>query len=544
MSKRKSISGSEYYNFVKSFIEDWSRPIIGSAGPNGRTAIIEDSGKTIVTKDGHTIAKLNMPEREPEKSIADLLFASSSAQNALGDGTTSVIIITESMLRVALDASSNESIDMHHFFEGADHAINQIQEQLDKQTIQIRNNKEMIKNVALIASDGDDNISGFISEILSSSANGNAVITAQGSHGLENSYEIVEGVQLDNGYISQYFAKKSSGGVQYSELENPYILLYNGKISSMSFNSSFITMLESCARNGKSMFIIAEDVDGEALPTLVLNTVRGPLNICAIKSPGYGDRRKEILDDIAAITGAKVASPEFDSTSDLNEYLGSASTVKTYKDKTLIIGGNGNKNEINARKSLIEEELKKADSDYVKNNLKERLARFNGIARINVAGSSELEIKEKIDRVEDAIASSTLATRSGIVIGGGVSLLRASYEIKEPEGKSLSYYEGFNMVRNAAGSIFIRILKNKGMKDKEIYENMQEILSSSNKNIGYNVRSGKIVDMITSGIVNAAAVDKNLLPTAIAQTKLLCRSNYISYKEEEEKDNVNPSMNY
>ena len=477
-------------------------------GPRGRNVIIGKSfGGPQITKDGVTVAKEIELEDPLENMGAQMVKEVASKTNDLaGDGTTTATVLAQAIVKEGLKnvAAGANPMDLK---AGIDKAVAAITANLNKQAKKVSNSSGMIKQVASISANNDELIGNLISEAFGKVGK-EGVITVEESKGTETYVDVVEGMQFDRGYLSPYFVTDSEK--MQTEMESPMILLYDKKVSTMK---DLLPILEPVAQQGKSLLIIAEDVDGEALATLVVNKLRGSLKIAAVKAPGFGDRRKAMLEDIAILTGGTVISEELGFTLEnaTLEMLGTAETVTIDKDNTTIVKGAGNKNDIKARVNQIKAQIETTTSDYDKEKLQERLAKLaGGVAVLYVGAASEVEMKEKKDRVDDALNATRAAVEEGIVAGGGVALVRAISVLEKLNADSLDEKTGINIVAKAIESPLRTIVENAGGEGSVV---INKVLEGKN-NFGYDAKSDKYVDMLKAGIIDPKKVTRVALENA------------------------------
>ena len=477
-------------------------------GPRGRNVIIGKSfGGPQITKDGVTVAKEIELEDPLENMGAQMVKEVASKTNDLaGDGTTTATVLAQAIVKEGLKnvAAGANPMDLK---AGIDKAVAAITANLNKQAKKVNNSSGMIKQVASISANNDELIGNLISEAFGKVGK-EGVITVEESKGTETYVDVVEGMQFDRGYLSPYFVTDSEK--MQTEMENPMILLYDKKVSTMK---DLLPILEPVAQQGKSLLIIAEDVDGEALATLVVNKLRGSLKIAAVKAPGFGDRRKAMLEDIAILTGGTVISEELGFTLEnaTLEMLGTAETVTIDKDNTTIVKGAGNKNDIKARVNQIKAQIETTTSDYDKEKLQERLAKLaGGVAVLYVGAASEVEMKEKKDRVDDALNATRAAVEEGIVAGGGVALVRAISVLEKLSTDSIDEKTGINIVAKAIESPLRTIVENAGGEGSVV---INKVLEGKN-NFGYDAKSDKYVDMLKAGIIDPKKVTRVALENA------------------------------
>ena len=477
-------------------------------GPKGRNVIIGKSfGGPQITKDGVTVAKEIELEDPLENMGAQMVKEVASKTNDLaGDGTTTATVLAQAIVKEGLKnvAAGANPMDLK---AGIDKAVAAITENLNKQAKKVSNSSDMIKQVASISANNDELIGDLISEAFDKVGK-EGVITVEESKGTETYVDVVEGMQFDRGYLSPYFVTDSEK--MQTEMESPMILLYDKKVSTMK---DLLPILEPVAQQGKSLLIIAEDVDGEALATLVVNKLRGSLKIAAVKAPGFGDRRKAMLEDIAILTGGTVISEELGFTLEnaTLEMLGTAETVTIDKDNTTIVKGVGAKKDIKARVNQIKAQIETTTSDYDKEKLQERLAKLaGGVAVLYVGAASEVEMKEKKDRVDDALHATRAAVEEGIVAGGGVALVRAKSVLDKLNANSLDEVTGMNIVARAIEAPLRTIVENAGGEGSVVINKVLE----GKKNFGYDAKSDQYVDMLNAGIIDPKKVTRVALENA------------------------------
>lgn len=493
---------------IKRGVDALANAVKVTLGPKGRNVIISKSfGAPQVTKDGVTVAKEIELEDALENMGAQMVKEVASRTNDLaGDGTTTATVLAQAIVKEGLRnvAAGANPMDLKR---GIDKAVEAIVKDLEKQATKVGNSSEMIKQVAAISSNNDDQIGDLIAKAFGKVGK-EGVITVEEAKGTDTYVDVVEGMQFDRGYLSPYFVTDSEK--MLTLLENPMILLYDKKISSMK---DLLPVLEPLVQQGKSLLIIAEDVDGEALATLVVNKLRGSLKIAAVKAPGFGDRRKAMLEDIAILTGGTVISEErgFTLENATLEMLGTAETVSIDKDNTTIVNGAGNKNDIKTRVNQIKSQIESSTSDYDKEKLQERLAKLaGGVAVLYVGAASEVEMKEKKDRVEDALHATRAAVEEGIVAGGGVALVRAIAVLSKLTTDTLDETTGIQIVARAIESPLRTIVENAGGEGSVVINKVLE----GKKNFGYDAKSDTYVDMIKAGIIDPKKVTRVALENA------------------------------
>ena len=482
-------------------------------GPRGRNVLLQKSfGSPSITKDGVSVAREIELEDPLENMGAQLVKeVASNTNDEAGDGTTTATILAHSIFKEGL-RNVTAGANPVQLKRGMDKACEQILIELKKLSKPVANKKE-ISQVATISANSDIAIGDMIADAMDKVGK-DGVITVEEAKGIYDELDVVEGMQFDRGYLSPYFATNMEK--MTAELENPFILLSEKKISSLK---EMLPILEAVNQTQRPLLIIAEDVDGEALSTLVVNRLRGSLNIAAVKAPGFGDRRKASLEDIAILTGAKVISEDMGmSLENANlELLGTASKIVIDKDNTTIINGAGDKKAVEARIGQIRNEIENTTSDYDKEKAQERLAKLSGgVAVIKVGAPTETEMKEKKDRVDDALSATRAAVEEGIVIGGGAALIKAASKIK----LTLSDDEqiGADIIVRAIQAPLKQIAQNAGF-DAGVVAN--EVLKSTEENIGFDASAGKYVDMFEAGIVDPTKVERVAMQNAVSVASLL-----------------------
>ncbi len=495
-------------NGIKRGVDALANAVKVTLGPKGRNVIIGKSfGAPVVTKDGVSVAKEIELDDPLENMGAQMVKEVASKTNDLaGDGTTTATVLAQAIVKEGLKnvAAGANPMDLKR---GIDKAVEAIVTDLEKQSTKVGNSSEMIKQVAAISSNNDEAIGSLIAKAFGKVGK-EGVITVEEAKGTDTYVDVVEGMQFDRGFLSPYFVTNSEK--MQTELENPMILLCDKKISSMK---DLMPVLEPVAQQGKSLLIIAEDVDGEALATLVINKMRGSLKIAAVKAPGFGDRRKAMLEDIAILTGATVISEErgFTLENTTIEMLGTAETVTIDKDNTTIVNGAGKKTDIKTRVGQIKSQIETTTSDYDKEKLQERLAKLaGGVAVLYVGAASEVEMKEKKDRVDDALHATRAAVEEGIVAGGGVALIRAQNTLGKITTTNQDEKTGVQIVAKAIEAPLRTIVENAGGEGSVVINKVLE----GKKNYGYDAKSETYVDMLKAGIIDPKKVTRIALENA------------------------------
>ncbi|AHB49404.1 molecular chaperone GroEL [Hyphomicrobium nitrativorans NL23] len=484
-------------------------------GPKGRNVVIEKSfGAPRITKDGVTVAKEIELEDKFENMGAQMLreVASKTADLA-GDGTTTATVLAQAIVKEGAKsvAAGANPMDLKR---GIDLAVQAVIDQLTAKSKKVTSNDE-IAQVGTISANGDVEIGAKIAEAMKKVGN-EGVITVEESKSLETELDVVEGMQFDRGYLSPYFITNADKMI--AELESPYILIHEKKVSGLQ---SMLPVLEAVVQTGKPLLIIAEDVEGEALATLVVNKLRGGLKVAAVKAPGFGDRRKAMLEDIAVLTGGTVISEDvgIKLESVTLDMLGTAKRITIDKENTTVVDGSGKKADIEARVKQIKAQIEETTSDYDREKLQERLAKLaGGVAVIKVGGATEVEVKEKKDRVDDALHATRAAVEEGIVPGGGVALLRAISALEKVTGVNDDQRVGVNIVRRALQAPARQIFQNAG-EDGSVVAG--KILENDKYAYGFNAQSGKYGDLLAEGVIDPAKVVRCALQDAASVAGLL-----------------------
>ena len=494
---------------LKRGIDALANAVKVTLGPKGRNVIISKSfGSPQVTKDGVSVAKEIELEDALENMGAQMVKEVASKTNDLaGDGTTTATVLAQAIVKEGLKnvASGANPMDLKR---GIDKAVVKIVEHLAKQAKEVGSSSEKIKQVASISANNDETIGELIAQAFEKVGK-EGVITVEEAKGTDTYVDVVEGMQFDRGYLSPYFVTDSEKMV--AELDRPYILLYDKKISTMK---DLLPVLEPVAQSGKPLLIIAEDIDGEALATLVVNKLRGTLRIAAVKAPGFGDRRKAMLEDIAILTGGTVIAEErgFTLENATIDMLGTAERVSIDKDNTTIVNGAGKSEDIKARAAQIKAQIENTTSDYDREKLQERLAKLSGgVAVLYIGAASEVEMKEKKDRVDDALHATRAAVDEGIVAGGGIALLRAKNALAKIKPVNADEETGIKIILKALEAPLRTIVENAGVEGSVI---VSKVLESSREAFGYNAKSGQYTDMFRAGIIDPKKVTRVALENA------------------------------
>ncbi len=505
--------GEEARRALLRGVEQMSRAVKVTLGPKGRNVVLDKKfGSPLITKDGVTVAK-EIELADPYENMGAQMVkeVAEKTSDAAGDGTTTATVLAESIYREGLKIVSAGANPMA-LKRGIDKAVEIVVEELKKLSKPIKDKKE-IAQVATIAANNDKNIGELIAEAMDKVGK-DGVITVEEAKTMATTLEVVEGMQFDQGYLSPYFVTDAER--METVLDDPYILIFEKKISALK---DMLPLLEKIARTGKPLLILAEEVDGEALATLVVNKIRGTLSCCAVKAPGYGDRRKAMLDDIAVLTGGKAITEDLGiklESVDLDD-LGKAKRVTIDKENTIIVEGAGKTSEIKGRISQIKKQIETTDSDYDREKLQERLAKLaGGVAVIRVGAVTEIEMKEKKARVEDALHATRAAVEEGIVPGGGVALVRC---VGALDGIKLSGDEkiGADIVRRSLEEPIRQLAENAGQEGSVVVQKIRE----EKNNIGYDVDKDRYTDMIEAGIIDPTKVTRTALQNASSIASLL-----------------------
>ncbi len=500
---------------LKRGVDALANAVKVTLGPKGRNVVIEKSfGAPHVTKDGVSVAKEIELEDKVENMGAQMVKEVASKTNDIaGDGTTTATVLAQAIVREGLKnvAAGANPMDLKR---GIDKAVTAVVENLKSQSQEVGDSSEKIKQVASISANNDDTIGSLIAEAFGKVGK-EGVITVEEAKGTDTTVDVVEGMQFDRGYQSPYFVTNPEK--MLAELENPYILLVEKKISSMK---ELLPVLEPIAQGGKSLLIISEEVEGEALATLVVNKLRGSLKIAAVKAPGFGDRRKAMLEDIAILTGGQVISEEqgFTMENISLDMLGTAEKVTIDKDNTTVVNGGGDEAKIKGRVAQIKAQMETTTSDYDREKLQERLAKLaGGVAVLYVGAASEVEMKEKKDRVDDALHATRAAVEEGIVAGGGVALVRAISALDNLSGSNADETTGIKIVKRAIEEPLRQIVANAGGEGSVIVAKVAE----GSGDFGYNAKTDEYVHMLEAGIIDPTKVTRVALENAASVSGML-----------------------
>lgn len=497
-------------------------------GPKGRNVVLDKSLHPLVTNDGVTIAKEIALKDKFENMGAKLIKeVASKTQDNAGDGTTTATLLTQIMVTEGLKniTSGANPIEIK---KGIAKATEAVVKYLKTKSVDV-SDKEKIQQVATISANNDEVIGKLISDAMEKVGN-DGVITVEDGKSIETELEVVEGMQFDRGFLSPYMATDTEKMV--CEQEDAYILITDKKLSSMK---ELVPVLEKTAQEGRPLLIIAEDIEGDAQATIILNIIRGTLKVCAVKAPGFGDEQKEILEDIAILTGAKVVSEQKGMKLEnfKTDWLGSARKIKVDNEKTIIVEGKGDKKHLEARKALLEGQIKLADSDYKKADLKKRLAKLGrGVAVIKVGAATETELKEKKMRIDDALNATKAAVEEGVIPGGGVALYRATESLKELKLEN-DQNIGVAIVKRSLEEPIRQIAKNSGKEGAEV---LSRLKNEKNDNVGYNAKKDCYEDLFKAGVVDPTKVVRNALQNAASISAMILTTEALITDFDEEKD--------
>lgn len=522
----------EARDLLKKGVDELANAVKVTLGPKGRNVILAKSyGAPQITKDGVTVAKDIELDCAFENMGAQLVKEVASKTNEdAGDGTTTATVLAQSIINVGLKNVTAGANPME-LKRGIDKAVATVVKDIAKQSKAVGKDLKRIEHVAKISANGDEEIGTLIAQAMEK-VNKEGVITVEEAKGTTTEVQVVEGMQFDRGYISPYFVTDTEK--MQCEMENPYILLYDKKISVIK---DFLPLLEKSLQTGRPLLIIAEDIDSEALATLVVNRLRGGLKVCAVKAPGFGDRRKEMLRDIAVLTGGTVISEETGLTLEMTtiDMLGQAEKVTVDKDNTTIVNGLGKKKDINERVAQIKAQIENTTSDYDREKLQERLAKLaGGVAVLYVGAASEVEMKEKKDRVDDALSATRAAIEEGTVPGGGIAYIRATKVLEGLKGETDDETTGIEIIKRAIEEPLRQIVANAGKEGAVIVQKVKE----SDGDFGYNARTDSFEHLSTSGVIDPAKVARVALENAASIAGMFLTTMCVIADKKEEKSDA------
>ncbi|MEN3038139.1 MAG: chaperonin GroEL [Candidatus Kryptonium sp.] len=532
MAVKDILFNAEARAALKRGVDKLAEAVKVTLGPKGRNVIIDKKfGPPVVTKDGVTVAKEIELEDPVENMGAQLIReVASKTSDVAGDGTTTATVLAQAIFREGLKnvVAGRNPMDLKR---GIDMAVKKIVEGLKEISREVKDKKE-IAYVGAISANNDMSIGQLIADAMEKVGR-DGVITVEEAKGTETTMEIVEGMQFDRGYLSPYFV--TNPDTMECVLENPYILIHDKKISSLK---DFLPILEKVAQSGRSLLVIAEDVEGEALATLVVNKLRGTLRCCAVKAPGFGERRKAMLEDIAILTGGTVISEEkgFKLENAQLSYLGQAKKVVVDKDNTTIVEGAGSKDEIKRRINEIKVQIEKTTSDYDREKLQERLAKLSGgVAVLKIGAATEVEMKEKKARVEDALHATKAAVEEGIIPGGGVAYLRVMHKLDELKPENEDQAVGIDIVRKALEEPIRWIVANAGHEPSIVVQKVKE----EKDDFGFNAQTERFENLFESGVIDPTKVARVALENAASVASLLLTTEAVVF-EKPEKEKTPP----
>lgn len=517
-------------NKMKKGVDALADAVKVTLGPKGRNVVIEKKfGAPAITKDGVSVAKEIELEDPIENMGAQMVKeVASKTADVAGDGTTTATVLAQSIIKEGLKnvAAGANPMDLKR---GIDKAVATVIKSLQSQSEKVGNDNKKIEQVATISANSDSEIGKLIAQAMEKVGN-EGVITVEEAKGTDTTVEVVEGMQFDRGYLSPYFVTNTEK--MQTELDNPYILIFDKKISTMK---DILPLLESTVQTGRPLLIIAEDVDGEALATLVVNKLRGSLKIAAVKAPGFGDRRKEMLQDIAVLTGGTVISEEqgYKLENATVEHLGQAESITIDKDNTTVVGGKGEKANIDARVNQIKAQMESTTSDYDREKLQERLAKLSGgVAVLYVGASTEVEMKEKKDRVDDALHATRAAVEEGIVPGGGIAFIRSIDALANLEGDNNDETTGIAIVRRALEEPLRQIVENAGIEGSIVVQKVKE----GKGDFGFNARTEEYENMLGAGVIDPTKVSRVALENAASIASMLLTTECVIADKPEENE--------
>ena len=536
MAKKIYLNADSRYGLKKG-IDALADAVKVTLGPKGRNVIIDRQGiAPVVTKDGVTVAK-EIDLEDPIENMGARMVKEVASKTAdlAGDGTTTATVLAQAIVTAGLKnvTAGANPMDLKR---GIDKAVEVVVSELDKLSIKVGNESEQIKHVAAISANNDDSIGSLIAEAMTKVGT-EGVITVEEAKGMETELKVVEGMQFDRGYLSPYFV--TDVNKMEAIYETPYILIYDKKISHMK---NFLPILEKVVQTGKPFIIVAEDIDSEALSTLVLNKVRGGLKVVAVKAPGFGEKRKEYLSDIAILTGGTFISEEVGKTLEnvTIDDLGIAERVIVAKDTTTIVNGYGASEEINGRIEAIKTQIDASKSDYEREKMQERLAKLaGGVAILSIGAATEVEMKEKKDRVDDALHATKAAVAEGIVPGGGVALIRASRVLSDIKLDNEDQLTGVRIIERALEEPIRQICANAAVDGSIV---IRDIKSSENNNFGYNARTDKYEDLVKSGVIDPKKVTRVALQNAASVASMVLMTECALVNIPEKQNNNTPMM--
>ena len=521
---------------LKTGLDTLADAVKVTLGPAGRNVLLQKGGGSPhITKDGVSVAKEIHLEDTFENMGAQLVKeVSQRTADSAGDGTTTATVLAQKIASEGfwyVDRGTNPI----YLKRGMDKAVEIVVDELNKQSVKVG---DKVEQIATISANSDEKIGQLIADAFERVGN-DGVITVEESKGIETYMDVVDGMQFDKGYLSPHFSTNQEK--MTAVLENPYILLYDGRISNMN---DILTLLEGIAQSSRPLVIVADDVEGEVLGTLVVNKLRGALNVCAVKAPAFGDRKKRIMEDIATVTGGTFISSELGYKLDevTMDMLGTAEKVVVSKDDTTIVNGSGTAEAIQERVTLIKNQIEDTTSEYDREKLHERLAKLaGGVAVLYIGAGSEVELKEKKDRVDDALQATRAAIEEGVVEGGGIALLRAYEVLKDVEVEDSSEQDGVDVIKSALREPLIQILRNAGLEAGVILRDL-ETHWESGKNVGYDAKSGEFVNMLDTGIIDPKKVTRTAIQNASSVVGMILTTEAMVVDKKEDTPQQPPMM--
>jgi len=527
----------EARNSLKKGVDALTNAVKVTLGPKGRNVIIEKSyGAPQITKDGVTVAKeIELSDKAENMGAQLVKEVASKTADAAGDGTTTATVLAQSIVATGLK-NVIAGADPMLLKKGIDKAVKKVVENLKKQSQEVGNSYEKIEQIASISANNDYTVGKLIAQAMGK-VKKEGVITIEEAKGTETTVDVVEGMQFDRGYISPYFVTDAEK--MQTVFEEPYILIYDKKISVMK---DFLPVLEKVVETGKPLLIIAEDIEGEALATLVVNKLRGSLKIAAVKAPGFGDRRKEMLEDIAILTGGTLISEErgykLEKSTDIS-LLGKAKKITIDKENTTIVSGEGSKEDIKARVNQIKSQIETTTSDYDKEKLQERLAKLSGgVAVIYVGAASEVEMKTKKDLFDDALHATRAAVEEGIIPGGGVALIRTIETLNNLKGDNPDETTGIKIIKRALEEPLRQIAENAGVEGSVVIQKVEQ----GKDDFGFNALTGKYENLLSAGVIDPTKVTRIALENAASIASMLLTTECVLVEEKEENKVAAPAM--
>ncbi len=527
----------EARNSLKKGVDALTNAVKVTLGPKGRNVIIEKSyGAPQITKDGVTVAKeIELSDKAENMGAQLVKEVASKTADAAGDGTTTATVLAQSIVATGLK-NVIAGADPMLLKKGIDKAVKKVVENLKKQSQEVGNSYEKIEQIASISANNDYTVGKLIAQAMGK-VKKEGVITIEEAKGTETTVDVVEGMQFDRGYISPYFVTDAEK--MQTVFEEPYILIYDKKISVMK---DFLPVLEKVVETGKPLLIIAEDIEGEALATLVVNKLRGSLKIAAVKAPGFGDRRKEMLEDIAILTGGTLISEErgykLEKSTDIS-LLGKAKKITIDKENTTIVSGEGSKEDIKARVNQIKSQIETTTSDYDKEKLQERLAKLSGgVAVIYVGAASEVEMKTKKDLFDDALHATRAAVEEGIIPGGGVALIRTIETLNNLKEDNPDEATGIKIIKRALEEPLRQIAENAGVEGSVVIQKVEQ----GKDDFGFNALTGKYENLLSAGVIDPTKVTRIALENAASIASMLLTTECVLVEEKEENKVAAPAM--